>query len=71
MRACSKDTCLEYSVCKMVLKVCETRWNCFKIRSCLYMIKFCWDYSKNDFANKGKCESDLMESENDENNNLV
>ena len=35
------------------------------------MIKFCWDYSKNDFPNKGEGQSDLMESENDENINLV
>ena len=35
------------------------------------MIKFCWDYSKNDFSNKGECKSDLKESENDENINWV
>ena len=31
------------------------------------MIKFCCDYSKIDFPNKGEGESDLMESENDQN----
>ena len=29
------------------------------------MIKFCWDYPKNDIPNKGEGESDLKESEND------